>query len=54
LFFHDVAIRNGVLDCEVPENDKMMASSHFRPPIDSEVSAALYEFNQQEAEEAAL
>jgi len=54
LFFHDVAIRNGVLDCEVPENDKMMASSHFRPPIDSEVSAALYEFNQQEAEEAGL
>jgi CRISPR-associated protein Cas5d len=54
LFFHDVAIRNGVLDCEVPENDKMMASSHFRPPIDSEVSAALYEFNQREGEEAAL
>lgn len=54
LFFHDVAIRNGVLDCEVPENDKMMTSSHFRPPIDSEVSAALYEFNQQEGEEAAL
>ena len=54
LFFHDVAIRKGVLDCEVPENDKMMESSHFRPPIDSELSAALYEFNQQEAEEAAL
>ncbi len=54
LFFHDVAIRTGVLDCEVPENDKMMASSHFRPPIDSEVSAALYEFNQHEAREAAL
>jgi CRISPR-associated protein Cas5d len=53
LFFHDVAIRSGILDCEVPENDKMMESSHFRPPVDSEVSAALYEFNQREAEEAA-
>ncbi len=54
LFFHDVAIRNGVLDCEVPENDKIMKSSHFRPPIDSEVSAAIYDFNQREEEEAAL
>jgi len=54
LFFHDVAIRNGVLDCEVRENDKMMKSSHFRPPMDSEVSAAIYDFNQREEEEAAL
>lgn len=53
LFFHDVAIRNGVLNCEVPENDKMMLSSHIQPPIDSEVSSAIYEFNQRE-EEAAL
>jgi len=54
LFFHDVAIRNGVLNCEVPENDKMMQSSHFRPPIDSETSALIYEFNQREEKEAAL
>ncbi|GAG10721.1 unnamed protein product, partial [marine sediment metagenome] len=54
LFFHDVAIRNGVLDCEVPENDKMMKSSHFRPPMDNEVSAAIYDFNQWEEEEVAL
>jgi CRISPR-associated protein Cas5d len=53
LFFHEVAIRNGVLNCEVPENDKMMKSSHFRPPMDSEVSASIYGFNQWE-EEAAL
>ena len=26
----------------------MMQSSHFRPPIDSEISAIIYEFNQQE------
>jgi CRISPR-associated protein Cas5d len=54
LFFHDVAIRNGVLNCEVPENEKMMSSTHFRPPIDSEVSGALYELNQREGKEAGL
>lgn len=54
VFFHDVAIRNGVLNCEVPENDKMMQSSHFRPPMNSEISAMIYDFNQQEEEEAAL
>lgn len=54
LFFHDVAIRNGILYCEVPENDKMLQSSHFQPPIDSETSSVIYEFNQREEEEAAL
>jgi len=53
LFFHDVAIRNGVLNCEVPENDRMMQSSHIQPQMDSEISAAVYEFNQREEEEAA-
>lgn len=48
LFSHDVAVRNGVLNCEVPENDKMMQSSHFQPSMDSETSAVIYEFNQQE------
>lgn len=52
LFFHDVAIRDGILNCEVPENMQMMQSSHFRPPIDSEVSALVYNFNQREEEEA--
>src|SRR3989304_9431527 len=47
LFFHDVAIRNGILNCEVQENDKMMQSSHFQPPIDSEGSASIYELNQR-------
>lgn len=54
IFFHDVAIRNGVLNCEVPENDKMMQSSHVQPPTDSEISAVIYEFNRQEEKEAAL
>ncbi|MBF0556478.1 MAG: type I-C CRISPR-associated protein Cas5 [Nitrospirae bacterium] len=54
LFFHDVAIRNGILNCEVPENDKMMESSHVQPPLDSEISAAIYDFNRQEEKEAIL
>ncbi|HOM69630.1 MAG TPA: type I-C CRISPR-associated protein Cas5c [Paludibacter sp.] len=54
IFFHDVAVRNGILNCEVPENDKMMQSSHIQPPIDSEISSAIYAFNQQEEKEAAL
>jgi CRISPR-associated protein Cas5d len=53
LFFHDVAVRNGILNCECPENEKMMESSHIRPLTDSAVSAAIYEFNLKE-EEAVL
>lgn len=52
LFFHDVAIRDGVLNCTVPENDQMMRSSHIQPPINSELSSSIYEFNQREEEEA--
>jgi CRISPR-associated protein Cas5d len=54
VFFHDVAIHDGVLNCEVPENDRMLQSSHFRPPIDSETSAVIYDFNQREEKEATL
>jgi len=54
IFFYDVAVRNGILNCEVPENDKMMQASHIQPPIDSEISSAIYAFNQQEEKEAAL
>jgi len=52
LFFHDVAIRDGILECEVPENEQMMQSSHLRPPINSEVSSQVYDFNQREEREA--
>ncbi len=51
LFFYDVSVENGVLNCEVPENDTMMESSHVRPPADSEVSARLYEFKKHDEEE---
>lgn len=53
LFFYDVAVNNGILNCEVPENEMMMRSSHFQPPMDSEVSAVLYDFNQLEEKEVA-
>jgi CRISPR-associated protein Cas5d len=48
LFFYDVAIVDGTLNCEVPENMKMMESSHICPPTDSEISAVLYDFKVQE------
>lgn len=54
IFFYDVVIKDGILNCEVPENEKMMQSSHFQPPIDSEVSAVLYDFNQLEGKEVTL
>jgi len=54
VFFYDVSVKNGVLNCEVPENEKMMRSSHFRPPIDSEISAVIYNFNQIEEKEAVV
>ena len=54
LFFHDVAVRNGILNCEVAEKDKMMQSSHIQPPIDSETSAVFYDFNQMEEREAEI
>ncbi|MBI4849921.1 MAG: type I-C CRISPR-associated protein Cas5 [Nitrospirae bacterium] len=54
LFFHDVKIDKGILNCEGSENDRMMQSSHIRPPIDSETSALIYEFNQREETEEAI
>lgn len=51
--FFETAIHDGVLNCEVPENDQMMRSTHIRPPIGSEVSSAIYEFNRWEEEDAA-
>lgn len=50
--FFEAAIHDGVLNCEVQENDQMMRSTHIRPPIGSEVSSAIYEFNLREEREA--
>ncbi len=51
IYFYDVSVENGVLNCEVPQNDIMMGSSHIQPPKDSEVSAYLYEFKKLEDDE---
>ncbi len=51
LFFYDVAVKDGVLNCEVPENDKMMTSTHLRQKIDGETSTVIYAFNQNELAE---
>ena len=52
LFFYDVKIENGILECSYAENDKMMSSSHIQPDMDSDISSAIYEFNQNEEKEA--
>jgi len=49
--FFEAAIHDGVLNCEVLENDRMMQSSHFQTPLGSEVSSAIYAFNLQEEED---
>jgi len=51
IFFYDVKIENGVLECSNAENEKMMHSTHFQPDMDSEISSAIYEFNQNEEKE---
>lgn len=54
VFFYDAMVKDGFLNCEVPENDEMMKSSHIRPPINSEISSAIYGFNQAEEKEAII
>ena len=53
LFFYDVKIEGGKLECPNAENEKMMHSSHLQPDMDSDISSAIYEFNQNEEREAA-
>lgn len=48
VFFYDVAVVNGILNCEVPENEIMMKSSHLRPDQESGISAILYDFTKSE------
>lgn len=53
IFFYDVKIENGILECPKAENEKMMLSTHMQPDMESEISSAIYEFNQNEEKEAA-
>ncbi|MGB4293159.1 MAG: type I-C CRISPR-associated protein Cas5c [Bacteroidales bacterium] len=52
LFFYDVAIVNGILECPKDANEKMMQSTHIQPDMHSEISAAIYKFNLNEEKEA--
>jgi CRISPR-associated protein Cas5d len=52
LFFYDVAMVNGILECPNAENEKMMQSTHLQPEMDTEVSSVIYNFNQTEEREA--
>lgn len=54
LFFYDVAVINGILECPQPENEKMMQSTHLQPGSDSEFSSIIYEFNQKEEKEVEI
>lgn len=52
LFFYDVAVKDGILDCVLPENDKMMKSTHLRKFADyGEISEKIHELNLQEEKE---
>jgi CRISPR-associated protein Cas5d len=48
LFFYDVAVVDGVLNCEVEENDRLMESTHLLPEYDSKTNAVLYDFKHME------
>lgn len=54
LFFYDVAVVNGILECPQAENEKMMQSSHLQPSIENNASTAIYNFNLNEEKEATL
>jgi len=51
IFFYDISINTGILNCDVPENDKMMQSTHYQPKNDDQISALLYDFKQIEESE---
>jgi hypothetical protein len=56
LFAYDMAICNGVLDCENARdaqgalNEKLMLSSHLRPKLTDGVKELLHFYAQQEGE----
>lgn len=52
IFFYDVAIKDGILECPEEENNRMMMSSHLQPSMNSDISQAIYEFNLNEEKEA--
>lgn len=51
LFFYDVAIKNGILECPEDKATQMLASSHIQPKQSDEYNRAVYEhYKEEEAE----
>ena len=48
LFFYDVAINNGILECPSDMSDKMIESTHIQPIQGQEFNRVIYEFNTKE------
>jgi CRISPR-associated protein Cas5d len=48
LYFYDVKILNGILECPANENEILMQSSHLQPPVNDEFAALMHTFNQIE------
>lgn len=48
LFFYDVSIQNGILNCPVDANERMRNSSHLRPDLSDDLSAFIHVLNEQE------
>ena len=50
LFFYDVAIVNGVLECPEKMAEKMLLSSHFQPKQSDDYNRLVYEYYKEEEE----
>ncbi len=50
IFFYDVAVKNGILDCEVPENEQLLKSTHIQPEIDESIAKEISNLNGNELE----
>ena len=51
LFFYDVAIINGILECPEEIATKMLSSSHIQPKQSDEYNRVVYEHYQKEEAE---
>ena len=48
LFFYDVAIKNGILECPEDKATQMLSSSHIQPKQSDEYNRAVYEHYKEE------
>ena len=48
VYFYDVAVKDGVLNCEVPENEQLLKSTHIRPPLKEDILSQLQLLKSEE------